>query len=156
MSQLTSEFVKVNVIPVLRECFDQTSGIFLDKNTSLLQSISSLSAEQASRNIIPDGSSIAAHVSHIRFYLKVLNDYIDHKELGKIDWKECWKHREIDDIHWDKLRVDLASDYRAFLSKVETMTDFGDEKRLGGILAIIAHSAFHLGAIRQMVLVVTK
>jgi hypothetical protein len=154
--RLTSEFVKANLIPFVRECFDQTSGIFLDKDTALLNSISKLTARQASRSTVEGGSTIAGHVEHIRFYLRVINDYIDHKDIGKVDWRESWLCREVNEGQWQSLRENLAGNYRSLLAKSEAMSDLADENRFGGLVAIIAHTAFHLGAIRQMMLIVAK
>lgn len=57
---------------LLEEAFEQTQGIFLDRGTSLLPTLETISSQQASRSISPAGATIAAHVDHVCFYLDVL------------------------------------------------------------------------------------
>lgn len=153
---LATEFVKAQLIPIFEECFNQTSGIFLDKDTSLLRTLSMLTAEQVSRSIVPGGTCIAGHLEHVRFYLCVMNDYMDGKALGKLDWSQSWLCKGVNDVQWQVLRENLTKDYQALLAKINSYQDLSDDKRLGGIVAVIVHTAFHLGAIRQLMLVVTK
>ncbi len=155
-AHLTTEFVKAQLIPVFEECFNQTSGIFLDKDTSLINTISTLSAEQVSRSIVQGGTCIAGHLEHVRFYLRVMNDYMDGKVLGKLDWSQSWLCKGVNEEQWHTLKENLSADYQALLAKFKSYQDLSDEKHLGGIIAVTVHTAFHLGAIRQMMLVVTK
>ena len=56
-----------------------------------------------------------------------------------------------------KLRVlalNLAEDLKNTRKRISEFTDWNDDKRLGGALAVIAHTAYHLGAVRQMLRVV--
>ena len=155
-ADLTTEFVKGQLIPLIKESFDEAQGAFLDKNTSLTQTLANISAAQASRSIVPGGTCIAGHVEHIRFYLKVMNDYMDGKNLEKLDWSQSWLCKGVTESEWKVLNENITLDYQQLLERLNSFTDLSDERKFGGIASIIAHTAFHLGAIRQMLLVVRK
>jgi hypothetical protein len=106
-----------------------------------------VTAAQASRRI--GGSSIAAHANHVRFSLRATADWIrgDH---SRKDWLESWKLSEVDDAGWSRLKEELRRAYEDAARAVESDGGLGAEQR-GGAVSAVAHSAYHLGAIRQKV-----
>ena len=139
---------------LLEETFVDVKGIYLDRKTSLAETLSSISAEQASRRITDGGTTIAGHVAHVRFYFDVLKRYMDGALNEKIDWKQSWLVKEVSESEWDTLRRQLADDYADLRNRLAEIKDWNDEKCLSGALAIIVHTAYHLGAIRQILRVV--
>ena len=81
---------------------------------------------------------------------------MDGKPAGKIDWSQSWLRKEVSDSEWDDLRKQLGEDLRKIRARIAGITDWNDDKRMGGALAIIAHTAYHLGAIRQILKAVKK
>ena len=155
MSQQTdNELITKTFISLIEETFEKVGGIYLDGGTSLMETLAKVSAAEASRPITEKGTSIASQVDHIRFYLSVLNDYIDGKWHDKVDWQESWKRKSVTDNEWNELRAQLKDDYVILLKHINSIGDWNDEKRLGGAMAIIVHTAYHLGAIRQIMGVV--
>ena len=69
----------------LIETFENVHGIFLDKGTSLFETLAEISAEQASQ---PMGNcaTIAAHVAHMRYYMDVLEDRMFGRDLSYVNW----------------------------------------------------------------------
>jgi len=145
-----NELFSSNVLAIIKETFEKVDGIYLDRNTSLLETLNAISAEAASRPVSESGTSIAAHLYHARFYIQVLRDYMDGKWNEGVDWKGSWSHVNVSDNEWESLRKELAEDYRDLLAYLQGIKDWSDERRLGGAIAIVAHTAYHLGAIRQM------
>ena len=143
-NQLTKVFQEF-----LEEEFEKVSGIFLDARTSLLETLENISAEEASKRITETGTSIASQVDHLRFYLKVSNDYMDGKKY-KVDWQGSWKRKTVTEEEWDQLRKQVREDYDNLIARLNSYGDWSDEDRLGGQLGIIVHTAYHLGAIRQI------
>lgn len=141
---------------LLEETFEKVDGIYLDGGASLLDSFSGLSADEASRPIVPGGTSIVGQVRHVRFYLRILSDYMNGQRHDKIDWKGSWQPSTADEGEWAELRSGLAEDYQELRDRFEHVTDWNDERRLGGALAIVAHTAYHLGAIRQIARVIQR
>ena len=139
-----------NLRALLTETFESVQGIYLDRGTSLTETLAQLNAEQASKPLIADGSTIAGHVEHIRFYIRVLNAYIDGVNADKIDWKQSWLTHTVTDVEWDGIRASLRDDYQALLAHLESIENWDADRPLGGALAIVVHTAYHLGAIRQM------
>ena len=139
---------------LIEETFVKVSGIFLDRGTSLCETIDSLSAEQASS--IPTGgtTTIAGHVAHILFYLDVMNDYINGRNPQKIDWKQSWLVNTVTDAEWAELRLKVRNQYGSWVAQCDRFPDWNDERRFGGAVALIVHTAYHIGAIRQMMLTV--
>lgn len=143
-NQLTKVFREL-----LEETFVNVHGIFLDGRTSLLETLENITADEASKRIAETGTSIASQVDHIRFYLKVSNDYIDGKKY-KSDWQGSWKRKTVTKEEWDELRKQVREDYDNLIARLKSYADWNNEDRLGGQLGIIVHTAYHLGAIRQI------
>lgn len=147
--QIDEELLKKSVLILLKETFEKGDGVYLDQGTSLEETLASVTSAEASRALIESGTSVAGHVDHLLFYIRVLNDYMDDKQSEKIDWTESWKCKSVSDSEWDTLRQQLNDDYAKLIRHLNSFSDWNDEHRLGGALGIIAHSAYHLGAIRQ-------
>jgi uncharacterized damage-inducible protein DinB len=148
------EIFTTEILDLFDEVFEEHHGIFLDKGTSLFETLERLSAEQASHALSDKSASIAAHVKHVTFYLNVLHAYMQNMEVGKVDWKEIWRNtRKVSPQEWEVLRRELKESYHHVLDTLEEMEAWG-ENAIAGSLAILAHTAYHLGAIRQIVSVV--
>jgi hypothetical protein len=150
-SKLTEE-----LLALLKETFVQGSGIYLDKDTSLLETVGQLTAKQASRPLMKGATTIASQVDHVRFYIQTINDYMDGKNVNGLDWSQSWKRKVVTDAEWYQLRQQLREDYDRLCERLRSFDDWNDEKRLGGALADVVHSAYHLGAIRQILHIAGK
>jgi hypothetical protein len=60
-----------NLFSLYDETFENHHGIYLDNNTSLLTSLESISAEEASIPVGGKCASLAAQVTHVIFYLEL-------------------------------------------------------------------------------------
>ena len=155
-TKIDSDLFKKTIEALAEETFSDVKGIYLDGKTSLMESLAVISSEEASRPITDEGTSIAGQAEHIRFYLRVLNSYMDGTLTEKIDWSKSWQVKTVTESEWTTLKKLLEDDYNDLRSKLAEITDWNDEKRLGGALAIITHTAYHLGAIRQIMRIVKK
>jgi len=115
----------------------------------LLRSLETLDAKAASR-VNADGSSIAAHVDHLRYGLSLLNRWADGENpWDDADWTASWRKTSVSDAQWQQLRADLQAEARRWATAIRTPRDVGNIE-LNGIIGSIAHTAYHLGAIRQI------
>jgi len=135
-------------------CFDETfssvHGIFLDKGTTLLETLEGVSAHEASQSLGPGTATVAAQVDHLRLYLDVLDDYIHTSQSPKINWREIWETvGEVTPEQWEKIKNDLRNSYDKVKTTLSSFQDWNGENEVGGALAIVVHSAYHLGGIRQ-------
>src|SRR5688572_20038945 len=117
------EEVKSTMLDVLKETFEQVSGIFLDKGTSLFETLATISAEEASRPVSATCASIAAQVEHVRFYLDVLEQYMrGTPPAEKVDWKHIWLTvREVTPEEWEAVNNRLKASYERVKSLLQTL-----------------------------------
>ena len=97
----------------LEETFENVRGIYLDKGTSLLETLDAVGAEEASQRAAEGSGSVAAHVQHVSFYLRVLQRALRGETLGKLNWREIWEQdRPVTPEEWrarvEELRGELA------------------------------------------------
>ncbi|MBC7930710.1 MAG: DinB family protein [Rubrivivax sp.] len=134
----------------LDETFDQHHGVYLDKGTSLFETLETTSAEEASRQIAENCATVAAQVEHVRFYLDVLGDAIQKEEVTKVDWREIWQTvREVTPEEWEAQKRRLKESYERVLATLKSYDKWEGEYGVAGALAILTHTAYHLGGIRQ-------
>lgn len=135
---------------LLDETFENHHGIYLDKGTSLLTTLAGISAAQASQPVGGKCASIAAQVAHVTFYLEVLERYLQEKGAGDVDWGVIWRTvKEVTPEEWDILKHQLQQTYQRVLAILKSDVDWGGDPAIGGALAIVTHTAYHLGEIRQ-------
>jgi hypothetical protein len=129
------------------EAFTDVTGIFLDRGTSMFETLATISAEEASRPVGGDCANIAAQVNHTWFYLDLTNRLGRGEDVGKPDWDGSWQVGEVDDAEWRRLIDQLRDAYeevKMFASSFEGW----DERFIGGAFGMLAHCAYHLGEIR--------
>jgi hypothetical protein len=117
-------------------------------NHGLFATLDSLSAQQAS-NPTPLGLSIAAHAAHMGYHLEVGVRWAN-GDRGPFDWKSSFEPRLVDQETWEKTRARVREAYKATIALAQNTTNW-DEDAAGGLAASLAHVAYHLGAIRQIV-----
>ena len=148
--QIAIELFKKWFFECLTETFEKVRGIYLDKGTSLFETLETVSAEDASRRVAENCASVAAQVEHVRFYLDVLNDVLQKEEVKKVDWREIWQSvREVTPEEWEAEKRRLRESYERVLSTLKNYDRWEGEYGISGALAVLSHTAYHLGGIRQ-------
>ena len=148
MSEPT-ETVKSNLLELLEETFETPRGIYLDRaKGGLFTTLGAISSDTASSE---SGAqrSVAAHVEHLRVYINALRGYMN-GATGKTDWNASWATHSVSSLEWSALQAALKRDYEALMVDLAGIPD-GD-LRLAEGMAILTHSAYHFGAIRQLLL----
>jgi hypothetical protein len=147
--QIQQEHILNPLFAILDEAFENHHGIFLDENTSLFQTLETVSAEEASIPVGGKCASLAAQVEHVNFYLEVMERYIFQHDTSRVDWGEIWSRVEkVSPEEWDAARAKLESTYRR-IEKALHENETWSEGSIGGAMAIVVHTAYHLGEIRQ-------
>ncbi|MEM6429370.1 MAG: DinB family protein [Deinococcota bacterium] len=121
---------------------------YLDAKVSFFHTFKDISAEQASTPITSDGMTLAAHMEHARFYMDVLLQYMNGR-TEKVDWDKSWQLKTVSAEAWDTLRDDFDTAYQEVKTHVQNVDAWGNFE-IGDSMAIVVHSAYHLGAVRQM------
>lgn len=145
-----SETLASSIKMLLKETFEGpgNDGSYYTEskpNTGIFGTLDDLTAEDASRFI--NGSTIAAHSDHIRYYLWVIRTMISGTDFEK-DWEASWTIATVEEVKWAEIREELHKEYVSLFAEIDTI-DLG--KWLTNVNATIAHSAYHLGALRQMI-----
>jgi hypothetical protein len=145
------EVVLEQVVELLRETFEGAvpgqGTQYLDHTSGIRATLSALTAEQASRRL--DGHpSIASHVRHMNFHLRVTAEWIqgDH---SRRDWAASFEPQTVTEAEWAALQEDLETSRAEVIRTLEGLSPerFIEE---GAGLGSVAHLAYHLGAIRQL------
>jgi hypothetical protein len=128
----------------------KSGGFMLNRgDEGLLRSLDKLSAADASA-LSATGSSIAAHVDHLRYGLSLMNRWSKGENpFDDADWSASWRKRTVSDAEWRQLRSDLRAEASSWTHALRTPRDV-DDTALKGVIGSVAHLAYHLGAIRQM------
>jgi hypothetical protein len=150
MKKVISEDTLTKVFfQILDETFARPHGIYLDENDSLFATLETVTAEEASRPVGGKCATLAAQVAHVTFYLDVLEGYILEKRTGKVDWGEIWQRvGAVNPEEWMALKDTLKQTHKRILKSLHGL-NWSREHSIGGALAILAHTAYHLGEIRQ-------
>ena len=134
---------------LLEETFEKPRGIYLDKDTALFQTLETVSAQEASIPVGGKCASLAAQVAHVTFYMEVLERYVVNNDSTPADWGEVWRTVEkVTPEEWDALKSNLNDAYNR-ITKIFQDNEVWNKDSMGGSLAIIVHTAYHLGEIRQ-------
>ena len=116
----------------------------------LLRSLDKLSAADASRSSL-GGATIAAHARHVAYGLGLNNTWAREggNPFADAKWDEAWKTSTVNDIEWKAIRAELATEVRAWSDALSRPREVSDIE-LRGMIGVVAHTAYHLGAIRQI------
>lgn len=135
---------------LLTETFESVFGIFLDRGTSLFETLDGITAEEASRATSDRCATLAAQVNHVRFYLDVFEGYMLEAPQTEVDWQSSWQVGVVSVEEWESLKMSLRESYARVRRTMEGFDSWDNDNRLGGAVAIVVHTAHHLGEIRQM------
>jgi hypothetical protein len=120
-------------------------------DVGLLRSLDKLSASAASSAPVSGAATIAAHVDHVRFGLSLMNRWSqgERDPWSTADWTVSWTRLVVNDQEWATLRKAFGTEARTWLETLRSPREY-DEMELNGVIASLAHLAYHFGAIRQI------
>ncbi len=121
------------------------------EDPGLLRSLDRLSADAASFVPSPGGTSIAAHVDHVRYGLELMNRWGggEADPWSGADWTRSWRRTNVTDEEWSDLRQQLGIQAQRWHEALRRPRELSDVETKG-VVASVAHLAYHLGAIRQI------
>jgi hypothetical protein len=128
----------------------ETCWVLNPSDPGLLRSLEKLSASAASAQPSGGGASIAAHVDHVRYGLELLNRWSrGENPFADADFSASWRRQAVTAEEWLTLQDRLGREAHAWMKAAAMPRDM-NQIELTGILAGVAHIAYHLGAIRQI------
>jgi hypothetical protein len=145
---------------LLVEIFDGPPGneayLLNPGDPGLVRQLQSIDAEAASTRPMPGKTTIASHVDHVHYGLTLLNRWAagEANPFADADWEASWKRTSVTDDQWRKLRDNLRRQTDTWRKAVASRTAW-DDISAAGALSSAAHTAYHLGAIRQILAAMT-
>ena len=123
----------------------------------MIDTLKALSAETASTPPGAGRKPIVSHANHVLFGWNELSKAMHGDETAFInaDWNAAWKLERVNDAEWQALLVQLEK-VAAELLELAPKNQVWNEMMFTGLFASAAHTAYHLGAIRQMLLDVKR
>jgi hypothetical protein len=140
---------------LLTEIFDGPPGneafLLNPGDPGLLRQLDSLDARAASTRPMPGKTTIASHMDHVLFGFTLMNRWAAGEEnpWADADWNASWQRTMVTDEQWKALRDRLRQESTAWRNVVQNRTDWND-MTAAGALSSAAHTAYHFGAIRQI------
>jgi hypothetical protein len=148
---ISSADFRSNLLAIWKEIFEPTGDgphWILDTGTSLFETLSDISAEEASIPVSKQSANLAAQVNHTSYYIQALREGLATNFQNKADWPGSWQVGDVDAAEWQALVDKLHADYDWF-TQLATGFDDWTADYVGGAIAMVAHAAYHLGEIRQ-------
>ena len=146
---------------LLTEIFDGPPGneayVLNPGDPGLNGQLDTIDAETASSRTMPGKTMIASHVDHVLYGLNLMNRWANGEEnpWADADWNASWQRTNVTDGQWNELRKRLREASASWQRIVASKTDW-DDLAANGALSSAAHTAYHLGAIRQILAAATK
>jgi hypothetical protein len=133
---------------LLEETFEGPAGsIYLDKDAGLFRTLDALTADIASRVPAAGEPTIAAHCAHLAYYVRANHDSVLGREQH-LDWPSSWRPQQVGEREWEELKERVRREYEALRDTLERLETWS-ARQMGDNMAIVAHTAYHLGAIRH-------
>ena len=152
---MTDSIFQRALCKLLTEIFDGPPGdesyLLNAGDPGLLRQLESIDAAVASSRPMPGKTTIAAHVDHVHYGLTLLNRWAagEANPWADADWDASWQRTTVTEHQWRTLRDRLRQEAGKWQNVAGTRSDW-DDITAAGALSSAAHTAYHLGAIRQI------
>lgn len=140
---------------LLGEIFDGPPGseayLLNPGDPGLLRQLESVDAHAASTRPMPGKTTIAAHVDHVHYSFTLLNRWAagEVNPWADADWNASWQRTTVTAEEWRTLQGNLRREAETWRTVAATRATW-DDITAAGALSSAAHTAYHLGAIRQI------
>ncbi|HEX2864078.1 MAG TPA: hypothetical protein VHN99_05885 [Deinococcales bacterium] len=160
----TTDRLREAFLVLFRETFQGKAGdgswfVESHENGGLIANLRRVTADQASRPSAGGGPSIAAHAAHVRWFLNLAarlsgaNAQDINWSAPENQWKFSWPVSTVDDAQWQGLIAGIEREAQAveagFTRPMLDSLPGLDETC--GVLTVLPHAAYHLGAIRALI-----
>ena len=137
-SQIQATHFTNTLLTLLDETFDNVHGHYLDKGVA-----------EASIPVGGKCATVAAQVKHVAFYLDLVEKSVRTQQFEPVDWGKIWRETSgVTPEEWDSLKISLRESYDRIKLLVHDTPEWTTDE-LGGAIATLLHTAYHLGEIRQ-------
>ncbi len=149
-TEIQAEHFRNALYTLLDETFDNVQGIYLDKGTSLFETLATITAVEASMPVGAQCATLAAQVKHVAFYLDVLEQNVRTQQYAPQDWGQIWRETgNVTPAEWEALKLAVRESYGRIKALLHDTSAWPSEWHIVGAIATVVHTAYHLGEIRQ-------
>ncbi len=149
-SHIQTEHFTQALYLLLDETFDNVQGIYLDKGTSMFETLATITAAEASIPVGGKCATLAAQVKHVAFYLDALEESVRTQKYEPLDWDKIWRETgAVSPAEWEEIKTTLRESYNRIKQLIQDTAVWPDAHHIGGAIAMIVHTGYHLGEIRQ-------
>jgi hypothetical protein len=144
------------VVTMLKEAFEgpanpkETWFTNNKLNSGIFGALEEVSSNEASISV--NGTTLAGHADHVRCHMWGTNEFLKNGTYPKMDWAKSWELASVDENGWVEVQSKLRSEYLRLIAALDI--NEWDQPKANEVLASLTHSAYHLGAIRQILKVV--
>lgn len=153
---MTQTLLRESIDVLLQEAYDgpadpsRTWFISTEPDCSVLGTVRHLTAAQAWHKPGGLAHSVAEHVAHILFSLNHAAKCASAGRELEADWNTSWYVGQPDPAQWLSLQRQLREAHLRLRMWVHADETFESRDNIARLVATIAHTAYHLGAIRQV------
>ena len=125
--------------------------------SGFLGTLDAMPASVASQVPAPGLNTIAAHTAHLLFALSLaLRALHGENPYAAAKWEESWRTQTMDEAAWNTLRSELRRVNGELIAAIRNDPPLEDPDVFKGIIALVGHGAYHLGAMQAILRMVTK
>ena len=151
MDSISKQQFVASIAYLLRETFEGSPegqpSAYLDRGIGIFSTLDGISAADASREFT--GTTIAAQTEHAKFYLDRLCEFISGR-TERVNWEDSWLIETVNDKEWEALCETVKATYNHTLICLAEHGQW-NESQIGMAIGMVTHTAYHLGAIRQLI-----
>jgi hypothetical protein len=150
-----------SLVTLLRETLlraDSTYAYLLNSgDPGFVETLKTITATQASAIPAEGRKPIVSHANHTLYGIELANRALGGEQgvYESADWNAAWQLTLVDDRQWRELIERSEQQSNLLIDQISQPRQW-DEITLTGSFSIPAHTAYHLGAIRQILLDVTR
>ena len=149
-NHITDQQFIASIAYLLRETFEGSPegqpSAYLECGVGIFITLEKLTGDAASHEV--HGTTAAAQTEHAKFYLDRLCEFINGR-TESVNWDASWLIETVDEAEWEALRSSVRRSYEDTLRCIAAVDEW-TEDRVGMAIGMVAHTAYHLGAIRQI------
>jgi hypothetical protein len=145
------------LVTLLRETLfranDKSAFLLNPGDQGFFETLRSLSAKTAQAPPGAGRKPIVSHANHVLYGLELANRALAGEQgvYETADWNLAWRVQTVSEGEWRDLVGRIEEQSQRLIDRVGSRRDW-DEITLTGAFSIAAHTAYHLGAIRQILL----
>jgi hypothetical protein len=152
LATLVPQSLRTLLRETLFRAADDECYVINPKEPGFVDTLKGLSASDASTPPHSGRKPVVSHANHVLYGLELVSRAVDGDPhaFDNTDWSAAWKLETVTDAEWRDLVARLEKT-AAHIVEAGPNVQAWNPIMLTGMFAVAAHTAYHLGAIRQII-----